>query len=108
MIPDRLQYFLDDFWNDQKFTKSGPSDPVFITKILQNYSRSFASAKGRFRQLWVCWLLACWPAVVWLWLDGSRLADSPIGLCSVGMIGRLGRVLDQNRCFFGCWFSCDF
>ena len=24
MIPDGLQYFLDDFWNDQNVTKYGP------------------------------------------------------------------------------------
>ena len=35
MLPDRLQYFLDNFWNEQIVTKSGPSDPVSITKILQ-------------------------------------------------------------------------
>ena len=35
MIPDRLQYFLDDFWNFENFTESGPMDPVFITKLLQ-------------------------------------------------------------------------
>ena len=35
MIPDRLQYFLDDFWKDQNFDKSGPSDQVSITKIFQ-------------------------------------------------------------------------
>ena len=35
MIPDRLQYFLKHFWNDQNVTKCGPSDPAFITKILQ-------------------------------------------------------------------------
>ena len=35
MIPDRLQDFLDEFWNLANFTKYGPSEPVFITKILQ-------------------------------------------------------------------------
>ena len=30
MIPDRLQYFLDDFWNFEKFTKSRPSEPVLL------------------------------------------------------------------------------
>ena len=30
MIPDRLQYFLDDFWNFENFTKSRPSDPVLL------------------------------------------------------------------------------
>ena len=40
MIPDRLQYFLDAFWNFEKSTKSGPSDPVFIiTKILSTNTR---------------------------------------------------------------------
>ena len=28
MIPDRLQYFLDDFWNFENFTKYRPSEPV--------------------------------------------------------------------------------
>ena len=35
MIPDRLQYFLEHFWNDQHVTKSGSSGPVFITNIFQ-------------------------------------------------------------------------
>ena len=35
MIPDRLQYFLGHFWNDQKCDKYGHSDPVDITKIFQ-------------------------------------------------------------------------
>ncbi len=33
MIPDPLQYFLQHFWIDQKSPKSGPPEPVFITKI---------------------------------------------------------------------------
>ena len=36
-IPDRLQYFLNVFWNFQNseicWTRSGPLDPVFIIKI---------------------------------------------------------------------------
>ena len=28
MIPDRLQYFLDDFWNFEILTKSRPSETV--------------------------------------------------------------------------------
>ena len=42
MIPDRLQYCLDDFWNFENFTKSwpywaksGPVDPVFVAFIIQ-------------------------------------------------------------------------
>ena len=34
MIPDRLQYFLDDFWNFENFTKSRPSDPVLLIDYL--------------------------------------------------------------------------
>ena len=34
MILDLLQYFLYDFWNFKEFTKSGPSEPVFITHVL--------------------------------------------------------------------------
>ena len=30
MIPDGFQYFLDDFWNFENFTKSRPSDPVLL------------------------------------------------------------------------------
>ena len=33
MIPHRLQYFLSIFRTTKKTTKSGPSKPVFITKI---------------------------------------------------------------------------
>ena len=43
MITDRLQYFLEHFWIDNKSTKSGPSDPVFITKILQKYKRNYGN-----------------------------------------------------------------
>ena len=42
-IPDRLQDFLDDFWNFQNFrflwTRSGPMNPVFIIKIFQKYKK---------------------------------------------------------------------
>ena len=34
MIPDRLQYFLDDFWNFENFTKSRPSDPALLIPAL--------------------------------------------------------------------------
>ena len=34
MIPDRLQYFLNDFWNFENFTKSRPSDPVLLMDYL--------------------------------------------------------------------------
>ena len=34
MVPDRLQYFLDDFWNFEKITKSRPSDPVLLIDYL--------------------------------------------------------------------------
>ena len=34
MIPDRLQYFLDDFWNFENFTKSRPSEPVLLIDYL--------------------------------------------------------------------------
>ena len=34
MIPDRLQYFLDDFWNFENFTKYRPSDPVLLMDYL--------------------------------------------------------------------------
>ena len=34
MIPDRLQYFLDDFWNLENVTKSRPSDPVLLIDYL--------------------------------------------------------------------------
>ena len=34
MIPDRLQDFLDDFWNFENFTKSRPSDPVLLIDYL--------------------------------------------------------------------------
>ena len=30
MIPDRLQYFLNDFLNFENFTKSRPSDPFLL------------------------------------------------------------------------------
>ena len=43
MIPDRLQYFLKHFWNDQKLTNYGPSDPVFITKILQQIQERYGN-----------------------------------------------------------------
>ena len=39
MIPDRLQYVLDFFGTTKKVTESGPSDPVFITKIHQQYKK---------------------------------------------------------------------
>ena len=35
MIPDRLQYFLDDFWNDQKCGRIRISDPVLSPKYFQ-------------------------------------------------------------------------
>ena len=34
MIPDRLQYFLNDFWNFENFTKSRPSEPVLLIDYL--------------------------------------------------------------------------
>ena len=34
MIPDRLQYFLDNFWNFENFTKYRPSDPVLLIDYL--------------------------------------------------------------------------
>ena len=34
MIPDRLQYFLDDFRNFENFTKSRPSEPVLLIDYL--------------------------------------------------------------------------
>ena len=34
MIPDRFQYFLDDFWNFENFTKSRPSEPVLLIDYL--------------------------------------------------------------------------
>ena len=34
MIPDRLQYFLDDFWNFEQITKSRPSDPALLIDYL--------------------------------------------------------------------------
>ena len=34
MIPDRLQYFLDDSWNVENFTKYRPSDPVLLIDYL--------------------------------------------------------------------------
>ena len=43
MIPDRLQYFLEHFWIAQKSTKSGPSEPVFITKILQTIQENMGT-----------------------------------------------------------------
>ena len=36
---DILQYLLEYFWNDQHVTKSGPSDPVSITKIFRRYKK---------------------------------------------------------------------
>ena len=41
MIPDRLQYVLERFWDDQKCDKiSTPSGPLLITHILQKYEKS--------------------------------------------------------------------
>ena len=37
MIPDRFQYFLDDFWNFENFTKSRPSEPVLLMIIWLTY-----------------------------------------------------------------------
>ena len=36
MIPDRFQYFLDDFWNFENFTKSRPSEPVLLMDSLMD------------------------------------------------------------------------
>ena len=34
MIPDRLQYFLNDFWNFENFTKSRLPDPILSIDYL--------------------------------------------------------------------------
>ena len=43
MILDRLQYFLEHFWIDQKSTKYGPSGPVFITRILKKIQENYGN-----------------------------------------------------------------
>ena len=32
-VPGPIQYFLDDFWNFEKMSKSGPADLLTITKM---------------------------------------------------------------------------
>ena len=40
MIPDGLQYFrLDICGTSKNVTKHGPSDPLFITEVLQKYKK---------------------------------------------------------------------
>ena len=34
MIPDRFQYFLDDFWNFENVTNSRPSGPALLIDYL--------------------------------------------------------------------------
>ena len=36
MTPDRLGYFLDDFWNFENVTKFVPSEPVLFRVCLAN------------------------------------------------------------------------
>ena len=43
MIPDRLQYFLNMFGSTENVTKSGPSEPVVITKILQKMQEQYGN-----------------------------------------------------------------
>ena len=42
MIPDRFQYFLDDFGNfENKLSKSGPVDLLTITKIAKKIQENY-------------------------------------------------------------------
>ena len=43
MIPNRLRYFLDDFWNFENFTKYRPSEPVLLMIIWLTYGLFMAS-----------------------------------------------------------------
>ena len=75
MIPDRLHYFLDDVWSDKKSIKSGPSDPVSITKIFQkiheNMGKSFNILffMAEHLKVWNCRkvcvpnFLSCWNSI---------------------------------------------
>ena len=42
MIPDRLQYFLDDFWNFENFTKSDPINGQIWTRGPRIYGFYYA------------------------------------------------------------------
>ena len=61
MIPDILQYCLDDLGNFNLFTKSGPVGPVFITRILaKELWRVWAHHWEIFfifenQAFWTCW-----------------------------------------------------
>ena len=38
MIPDRLQYLLEPFWNDQKFDQIWTLEPCIYHQNAQNYT----------------------------------------------------------------------
>ena len=47
MIPDRMQYFLKQFETTNNVTKSGPSNPISITKILQKIQEEYGNILER-------------------------------------------------------------
>ena len=96
MIPDRLQNCWDDFWNDQTSTKYGPSDPVFITKILQQIKNNgsvlghiifiFANLVfGEIRNVIVSNCSTCWNFIFLIWKFEISISES----LSVDIVGNL-------------------
>ena len=53
MIPDRLRYFLDDFWNFGNFTKSRPSDPVLLIDYLASLLLIYGLLMDLLAYLWL-------------------------------------------------------
>ena len=53
MIPDGLQYFLDDFWNFEHFTKSRPSDPVLLIDYFAYLLLIYGLCMDLLAYLWV-------------------------------------------------------
>ena len=47
MIPDRLQYFLEDFWIDQKCDQIWTRGARIITKILQKIQENDGNILGK-------------------------------------------------------------
>ena len=44
MIPDRLQYFLDDLWDFEKFVKIWTVDLLTIKKYFKQYKKNMGTS----------------------------------------------------------------
>ena len=52
MSPDRLQYFLEHFWNDQKCVHLDPRTPYLSSKYFKSYKKMMGTSSCL--MIWIC------------------------------------------------------